>query len=708
MKRYFFLTIAAIFISIILIVYNVNILAEEPEIDSSGLVAHYSFDGSLADKIGNFADGKDISKLIGEEGGNITYSEGISGQAAVFDGASGVRLPAGLISSDIYSVSIWLNPKQLTAYTTSFFAAKANNQWVSLVPKGVDNNTMVWSGEEWYDGKTGLTIKIDKWSHLVFIVNKGNLNVYVNGQKMFSGTGFPDYFSMSQGIFTLGVNWWDPAFKGLMDELRIYDIALTEEQVTELMKEAPKKIVEDFAKQQAKSVPIIPDQSKFSNVTVHDPSVIKVDDTYYVFGSHLAAAKSRDLLHWTQISTSPRKGNKLVPDPAQEFAEALKWAQTNTFWAPDVIQLGDGRFYMYYCNCEGSSPRANIGIAVSDNIEGPYQDLGMILKSGMWNEQSEDGTIYDATKHPNAVDPDVFFDRDGKLWMVYGSYSGGIFIIKMNPKTGFPYPDQGYGRKLLGGNHSRIEGPYILYSPETKYYYLFLSYGGLAYNGGYNIRVARSKQPYGPFYDAVGNKMIDAHGPVGSFFDDQAIEPYGVKLIGNFHILDEEENPTGIAYVSPGHNSAFYDQKQDKYFIFFHSRFPFRGEQHEVRVHQMFINDKGWPVITPHRYTGETIEKYAVEEIIGKYAFVNHGKDITAKIKDSVVIKLNKDGSISGSVNGQWQKTSNYDIELTIDGVSYDGVLLRQWDNGLQKYVMTFSALSVKDNIAIWGSQLSN
>lgn len=59
---------------------------------------------------------------------------------------------------------------------------------------------------------------------------------------------------------------------------------------------------------------------------------------------------------------------------------------------------------------------------------------------------SSDGTPYDATKHPNVVDPHTFFDKDGKLWMVYGSYSGGIFILEMNPKTGFPLPGQGYGK----------------------------------------------------------------------------------------------------------------------------------------------------------------------------------------------------------------------------------------------------------------------
>ena len=118
------------------------------------------------------------------------------------------------------------------------------------------------------------------------------------------------------------------------------------------------------------------------NASVHDPSVIRVGDTYYVFGSHLAAAKSDNLMTWTQISTNTRR-NTLISNVFEEMEEALEWAQTNTFWAPDVIQLEDGRFYFYYCTCEGSKPLSALGVAVSDSIEGPYENLGVFLKSGM-------------------------------------------------------------------------------------------------------------------------------------------------------------------------------------------------------------------------------------------------------------------------------------------------------------------------------------
>lgn len=291
---------------------------------------------------------------------------------------------------------------------------------------------------------------------------------------------------------------------------------------------------------------------KFGNVSVHDPSVIRVEDTYYVFGSHLASAKSKDLMSWTQISSGVTDDNVLIPNVTEELSETLSWAQSDTLWAPDVIQLADGKFYMYYDACKGDSPLSGLGIAVADEIEGPYKNKGIILKSGM-SGIGDDGEVYDATEKPNVVDPDVFFDKDGKLWMVYGSYSGGIFILELDPATGFPLEGQGYGKKLLGGNHARIEGPYMLYSPETNYYYLFLSYGGLDANGGYNIRVARSKHPAGPFEDSEGKAMLDAQGTPGVLFDDPAYAPYGVKLMGNHEFVntDEEAAGAGAGYVSP-------------------------------------------------------------------------------------------------------------------------------------------------------------
>lgn len=451
------------------------------------------------------------------------------------------------------------------------------------------------------------------------------------------------------------------------------------------------------------------DTVTFKDVSVHDPSVIKVDDTYYVFGSHLTVAKTKDFINWEVVASGVNKENPLFGDVTEELSEALDWANSDTLWALDVVEL-DGKFYMYYNACQGDSPRSALGVAVADDIEGPYKDLGIFLKSGMWDQKSEDGTIYDANKHPNVVDPHTFFDKEGKLWMVYGSYSGGIFILEMDEKTGFPVEGQGYGKKLMGGNHSRMEGPYIQYSPETDYYYLYITYGGLAADGGYNMRVSRSKNPDGPYLDAKGQDMIDAKGAAGTFFDDAAIDPYGVKLMGN-HLFQKSSVATDSnvdwGYVSAGHNSVYLDEETEQSFLIFHTRFPNKGEAHEVRVHEMIMNDEGWPVVAPIRYAGNTTQDLTVDSISGDYQVVRHGLETTADIKKSQIVSFNKDETISDGIEGSWKYNSNNHATITIGEETYTGVYLKQWDPNVNDYSITFSALSEEGEM-IWGIHMPN
>ena len=306
-----------------------------------------------------------------------------------------------------------------------------------------------------------------------------------------------------------------------------------------------------------------------TNIAVHDPSVTKVGSDYYVIGSHLSMAKTDDLMNWERVADVVTPANPLFDDVTEELADALGWADANTLWAADIIQLSDGRFYMYYNACHGEKPQSAMGVAVADNIEGPYENVEIFLRSGSETDSAlEPGAVtegyiadpYNSFIHPNVIDPHTFYDHEGNLWMTYGSYSGGLFIMQMDPDTGLPLPDQGYGTRLMGGNHTRIEAPYVLYSPESEYYYLFSSFGGLDANGAYNIRVARAENPGGPYYDYEGNDVADVKSDGSTFFDDEAIEDGAVKLMGNFQFANG-----GDGYVSPGHNSAYYDEELGKH-----------------------------------------------------------------------------------------------------------------------------------------------
>ncbi|HET8970440.1 MAG TPA: LamG-like jellyroll fold domain-containing protein, partial [Candidatus Nanopelagicales bacterium] len=315
---------------------------------------------------------------------------------------------------------------------------------------------------------------------------------------------------------------------------------------------------------------------------------------------------------------------------------------------------------------------------------------------------------------PNVVDPDVFFDRSGKLWMVYGSYSGGIFILELDPATAKPFPGQGYGKHLWGGNHARIEGPAVMFDSGTGYYYLYVTYGGLDASGGYNIRVARSKTPDGPYLDAQGRDMATVKAdPDLPLFDDASIAPTGVKLMGSYQfqrVVGDPGTGLGVGAVSPGGSTHWYDPKTKQWYLIFHSRFPGRGEEHEVRVHRLEFTKSGWPVVAPYRYAGERSALVKRSDQVGTYGLIDHGpKTISADIHQARTITLRPDGRITGAVTGRWHgvgkgKDGQSSAVLVVDGVRYEAVFDTGWDPDARRWVTTFSGLS-DDGVALWGAQ---
>ncbi len=447
-------------------------------------------------------------------------------------------------------------------------------------------------------------------------------------------------------------------------------------------------------------LPAFAAQVKFGNASVHDPSVLYDGDsgTYYIYGSHMQAAKSKDLQDWKLFSRLDKC--TLAPDYAVEFKEALTFAEAGTFWAPDVIRLADGRWYMYYCCCEGSKPLAALGLAVAESPEGPFENVQILLKSG--------DAGYDATKYPNAIDPCVFFDRDGeRLWMVYGSYSGGIFLLELDPATGLILDGQEpYGIRLLGGNHARIEGPYIAYNPDTDYYYLFLSFGGLGVNDGYNIRVCRARDVTGPYEDAQGHDMRDCMCRPGNFWNDDDVAPYGVKLMGGYQFtpLAGENSPKAQTVRSPGHNSAYLDEATGRWFIIHHTRFAGNNDRYIVQTREMFFNDDGWPMVAPTRYVRDDRLPESLEyEPFGTYKLLRHGQDVNTVEHVSVAATFNDDFTVTGALQGTFTLGDrNAVITVEADGVTYRGSTYVGYDADQDAFVSCFTAMS-EDGQTLWG-----
>lgn len=443
------------------------------------------------------------------------------------------------------------------------------------------------------------------------------------------------------------------------------------------------------------AAPALAAHVKFKNVAVHDPSIMRAEDgRYYIYGSHMQAAWSDDLVNWKLFSKIDKC--TLQPEYAVEFKEALQWAETGTFWASDVIRLADGRYYMYYCTCEGSKPLAALGVAVADSPEGPFENIQILLKSG------EPG--YDATVYPNAIDPNAFFDASGeRLYMVYGSYSGGIYLLELDPTTGLILEGQEpYGIHLLGGNHSCIEAPYIVYNPETEYYYLFLSFGGLEVNDGYNIRVCRSKNVEGPYEDAMGNAMTDCKCQPGNFWNNDDIAPYGTKLMGGYQFtaLEGENTDKATTIRSPGHNSVYYDAEGDRWVLIHHTRFK-GADRYIVQTREMKFNDFGWPCVAPVRMVTE-IPADAVAKTTGRFKLLRHEQDVNCEEHVSVEVAFGEDGTVSGGMTGTFIANDDGTIIVTADGVEYHGFYDVGYDADHDAFVTTITAMS-QDGQTLWG-----
>ena len=443
-----------------------------------------------------------------------------------------------------------------------------------------------------------------------------------------------------------------------------------------------------------------------SRVSIHDPSILRAENgKYYSVGSHLAMAESEDLINWKSLDSSMDGTNYLtLPDKSwkENLAEPLEW--TTNFqrisgrdeseieyncWANNIVYNKKmGKYCLYGCCSVWGNVISVIWLAVSDNIEGPYEyvdsfvysgltvydkakdkeyleedskayceamdyshtNLKEVVDAGYINKSSINSTDYadinnftdyngfylryGAGEFPNAIDPTAFFDAFGDMWLVYGSYSGGCYVLKLNSSTGLP--DYAYMKRMVGYNiyfgkqisktneETEItgEGPFIVYDKTSKYYYFFLTYGGLSANDGYNIREYRSKSPAGPYVDVAGNSALD-------------MKNTGLKLMGNYQFDCQK-----TAFLSGGHSSCLIDSDGSMYQAY-HTRFAADGGWgHQMRIHKMARTSDGWAVLLPFEYQGNVNKKVDRADIAGTYEYIDSTNMTQRKEDESSPLRI--------------------------------------------------------------------
>ncbi|MGN0468288.1 MAG: family 43 glycosylhydrolase, partial [Acutalibacteraceae bacterium] len=198
-----------------------------------------------------------------------------------------------------------------------------------------------------------------------------------------------------------------------------------------------------------------------------DPSIIydNASGYYYCFGSGNVVARSKDLVNWedrTNYFPIPANADSDSLMRFSAFPSVQKWAQTHGYdsdenhssssnnrepHAPDIVKIGSD-YYLYYSlsKVSGLNESAIFCVKTSDleysTKNKDWQDVGLVISTcaGKADGDKKNSDIsYDASY---AVDPSVFTDKNGSVYMAYGSYygkdkiNGGIYLLEINPNTG--------------------------------------------------------------------------------------------------------------------------------------------------------------------------------------------------------------------------------------------------------------------------------
>lgn len=237
-------------------------------------------------------------------------------------------------------------------------------------------------------------------------------------------------------------------------------------------------------------------------VVTRDPSsIVRCKDEYWVFhtGRGIPTFRSKDLVKWDL-------GPAVFKTAPEWIAETVPANRNMSYWAPDIIKVGE-RYLLYYSVSSMGKMTSAIGLVSNptldpDDPEYRWTDQGIVVQT----HEGQSGDAY------NAIDPALFQDRDGRLWMVFGSYWTGIKLIELDTRTGKRIAPES---KLfsLAYNES-IEAAHL--SRHDDYYYLFVNWGSCCRGpkSTYNIRVGRSKTVTGPYVDKEGKSLLHSGGSV--------------------------------------------------------------------------------------------------------------------------------------------------------------------------------------------------
>jgi xylan 1,4-beta-xylosidase len=287
-----------------------------------------------------------------------------------------------------------------------------------------------------------------------------------------------------------------------------------------------------------------------------DPSIVQVKSDYYLINSTFSyfpgipVFHSKDLKNWKQI------GNVIDRVSQMDF---MGERMTRGLFAP-AISYYNGTFYV---TCTDIDHDGNF-VVTAKNPAGPWSNPVRIPQV-------------------RGIDPSLFFDENGKCYIVYNSdapdnkplYSGHR-TIRMYEFDPISLKVIGEEKQLVNGGVDLskkpvwIEGPHIM--KRNGWYYLYAAEGGTSVN--HSEVVFRSKDVWGPYVPYEKNPILTQRD-----------------------LPADRKNPV----TSTGH-AQFVDGPDGKTYSIFLAVRPYEGDYYNTG-RETFIAPvewvDGWPVINP-------------------------------------------------------------------------------------------------------------
>jgi len=240
-----------------------------------------------------------------------------------------------------------------------------------------------------------------------------------------------------------------------------------------------------------------------------DPTVIKIDDTWYLYATEPGPGHS--VWASTDLVTWENRGEAWLPTPDT-------WNARGQAWAPHV-HVADDSYYLYY------TADKQIGVAISESPEGPFEEVYDHPFVGGGYGGIGDGVFdYRGTSTPDfdfeeySIDAFVLEASDGSLTFYATMYNPLSHLIAMpmedlvtvvsNEMVVITEPDVNSWEMLVN------EAPWV---NEINGKFLLTYSGSGAETNDYALGLAVADSPLGPFYRSPENPFLKADEEKGIY-----------------------------------------------------------------------------------------------------------------------------------------------------------------------------------------------